>query len=418
MSIVKKAGAVIIGALVLLVVGMAFWVSAKIYVPGELLESSAPPRGDVLLSEFYAQPSILPQTAGVMVRQETLEGEATLASAGENLRIMYSSTEGLSGKGTSVISGALFLPEGDPPEGGWPLLVWSHGTVGIGDVCAPSYSGRGERDRTYLNPWLEQGYAIAASDYQGLGVSGTHPYMDARTMAFNNLDLIRAVHSGDFPLSKKVIVAGQSQGATGAIATASYADEYAPEVDLAGVIATGIPHLSYGVVLDMVRNANPDEVSASLALSLYMLTMTEMIDPEFNMEAILSDEAKSVIGDIGQICVFDLISKTQSAGLTSRKAFQSRSEFPLIKAFSRMRVPELGFDTPIFAGSGTADKITPFPMQQAFLADACSAGARIAATTYQDANHNQGLLQSSKDAQEFAETVMSGGEIENTCAAL
>ncbi|MFK7842509.1 MAG: lipase family protein [Sphingorhabdus sp.] len=398
-----------------MVVGIAFWVSAKIYVPSELPEASAPPRGDVLLSEFYAQPSSLPQTAGVMVRQETLEGEATLASAGENLRIMYSSTEGLSGKGISVISGALFLPEGNPPEGGWPLLVWSHGTVGIGDVCAPSYSGRGERDRTYLNPWLEQGYAIVASDYQGLGVSGTHPYMDARTMAFNNLDLIRAVHSGDFPLSKKVVIAGQSQGATGAIATASYADEYAPEVDLAGVIATGIPHLSYGVVLDMVRNANPDEVSASLGLSLYMLTMTEMVDPEFKMEAILSDEAKSVIGDIGQVCVFDLISKTQNAGLTSRKAFKSRSEFPLIKAFSRMRVPDLGFDTPIFAGSGTADKITPFPMQQAFLADACSAGARIAAITYPDANHNQGLLQSSKDAQEFAATVMSGGEIENTC---
>ena len=235
-------------------------------------------------------------------------------------------------------------------------------------------------------------------------------------MAYNNLDLIRAVQSGDFPLSKKVVIAGQSQGATGAIATASYADEYAPELDLVGVIATGIPHLSYGVVLDMVRNSDPDEVSASLALSLYMLAMTEMIDPEFKMDTILSDDAKSVIGDIGQICVFDLISKTQSAELTSRKTFQSRSEFPLIKAFSRMQVPDLGFDTPIFAGSGTADKITPFAMQQAFLSDACSAGARIAATTYQNANHNQGLLQSTNEAQAFAETVMTGGEIENICA--
>lgn len=416
MSIVKKGVAIIIGVILLLGLGIAIWVTTKVYVPNEIQESSAPPRGDVPLSEFYAQPSPMPQTAGIMVRQEAMAGEATLAKAGKNWRIMYSSTEGLSGKNSSVISGALFLPEGDAPEGGWPLLVWSHGTVGIGDICAPSYSGRGERDRTYLNPWLEKGYAIAASDYQGLGMPGTHPYMDARTMAFNNLDLIRAVQSGDFPLSKKVVIAGQSQGATGAIATASYADDYAPEVDLAGVIATGIPHLSYGVVLDMVRNSDPDEVSASLGLSLYMLTMTEMIDPEFKMEAILSDDAKAVIGDIGQTCVFDLISKTQNAELTSRKTFQSRSEFPLIKAFSRMRVPDLGFDTPIFAGSGTADKITPFAMQQAFLSDACSAGARIAATTYQNANHNQGLLQSTNEAQAFAETVMAGGEIENICA--
>ena len=142
-SIVKKGGAIVIGVIFLLGLGIALWVTTKVYVPSEIQESSAPPKGDVLLSEFYAQPSPMPQTAGMMVRQEPMAGEATLAKAGENWRIMYSSTEGLSGKNSSVISGALFLPEGQAPEGGWPLLVWSHGTVGIGDICAPSYSGRG-----------------------------------------------------------------------------------------------------------------------------------------------------------------------------------------------------------------------------------------------------------------------------------
>lgn len=414
-NIILKRCMIILGVLALAAGALILWIALNIHVPAELEKSSAPPRGDTILSEFYAPPSTLPDNPGVLIRQEVLEGSSTLAKAGENVRIMYSSSEGLSGKGMEAISGALYLPEGEPPAGGWPLLIWSHGTVGIGDKCAPSFAGRSERDRTYLNPWLEKGYAIAASDYQGLGTTGTHPYMDARTMAFNNLDLVRALQSADLPLGDKVLIAGQSQGATGAIATASFAENYASDVQLAGVIATGIPHLSYDVVWGMVTNADPDEVSASLGLSLYMLTMTEMIDSEFEMDSILSEEAKTVIGDIGETCVFDLIDKTTKAGLSSRKTFDSRSEFALIKAFSRMRMSNLAFKTPIFAGSGTTDKITPYAMQQAFVSDACAAGATIAATTYSGANHNQALLQSSSDAQAFAEAVVAGNPIESTC---
>src|SRR5580704_10130968 len=33
----------------------------------------------------------------------------------------------------------LFTPKGIPPKGGWPLVVFAHGTVGIGQNCGPSY---------------------------------------------------------------------------------------------------------------------------------------------------------------------------------------------------------------------------------------------------------------------------------------
>ena len=294
-------------------------------------------------------------------------------------------------------------------------MVWSHGTVGIGDRCTPSYAGRGERDPKYLNPWLELGYAIAASDYQGLGTPGTHPYMDARTMAFNNLDLVRAVQSGNFPLNDKVVIAGQSQGATGALATASYANSYAPEVDLGGIIATGIPHFSYNIIWDLAANADPDEVSASLPLSLYMLAFAEMLEPDFELEAIVSKKAEPVVSDIDQMCVFDFIKASQNAGLSSANTFLSRPDFALIKVFSRTSLPEMGIRTPVFAGSGTEDKITPISMQRQFVADACAAGANISAKTYDGANHNEALLQSTLDAQRFAEKVLSGGSPEVTC---
>ena len=408
------------GTLVLLITVLlgaaAAWVYAKTYVPENIHEVAAPARGDRVLSAFYSQPKAPPSQPGTLLRQQALDGPPVLTRAGDSFRLLYSSTEGLGGARVNAVSGALYLPAGEPPPDGWPLLVWSHGTVGIGDVCAPSYAGHGERDRSYLNPWLEQGYAIAASDYQGLGTVGTHPYMDARTMAYNNLDLIRAIQSADFPLSKKVVIAGQSQGATGALATASYGDSYAPAVDLGGVIATGIPYFSLSVALDIAVNSDRDEVSASLPLSLYMLTFAEMLDPDFQLDAVISDVARPVSKQIDQSCVFDFIDATQSAGLSVNKAFTTRPDFELMKVFSRAQVPTLGFKTPVFAGSGTLDKITPYSMQQAYIEDACAAGANILARTYSGANHNQALLRSTDDAHSFADTVLSGGSPGNTCA--
>ncbi|MEA1146259.1 hypothetical protein U8M64_28080, partial [Klebsiella pneumoniae] len=82
------------------------------------------------------------------------------------------STDGLDGTTPIAVSGALFVPKGTPPVGGWPLMAWAHGTVGSADRCAPSLNERSPRDTRYLNYWLDQGYAIVATDYQGLGTPG------------------------------------------------------------------------------------------------------------------------------------------------------------------------------------------------------------------------------------------------------
>lgn len=404
-KILNKRGGIIAGLLT-----ASLMVSACGSGSGE----PAPVRGDVVLSEFYV-PGELPDAPGVLLRQEALSEGQTLAKATRNIRLLYSSTEGLRAKDINAVSGALYIPEGTAPEGGWPLLIWSHGTVGIGDVCAPSYNGRSERDRTYLTPWLEAGFAIAASDYQGLGTPGTHPYMDSRTMAHNNLDLVRALQSGGFPLSQKVVMAGQSQGASGVIASAGLTKTYAPDVELAGIMATGIPYFSRQVVMGLRKNSNPDAVDASLVLSLYMLALTEQIDPGFKLDDVISQEAWPIVSKIGEACVFDFIGETTKAGLSPNKTFSGSTTFKLLAATKRMQFPKLDLDVPVFTGTGTGDKITPYGMQQAFIDDACEAGSTLSIHTYEGANHNQGLLQSTDNAMAFALAVMVGKNIPNSC---
>ena len=113
------------------------------------------------------------------------------ASRGE--RILYSSTNGLNDKDRVSVSGALFWPKGDAPAGGWPIVAWAHGTVGTADKCAPSFAGRSDRDIQYLNSWLKAGFAVVATDYQGLGTAGGHPYLAAKPEGYSVLDSVRAV---------------------------------------------------------------------------------------------------------------------------------------------------------------------------------------------------------------------------------
>ena len=97
-------------------------------------------RGDVDLSDFYSYAGALPKSVGRLIQQQRLGDHQQVPGAAENIRLLYSSTDGIDGETPIAVSGSLFLPLGTAPEGGWPLVAWTHGTVGIADHCAPSWT--------------------------------------------------------------------------------------------------------------------------------------------------------------------------------------------------------------------------------------------------------------------------------------
>ena len=144
----------------------------------------------------------------------------------------------------SLQSGSALHPQGHAPSRRLALAglgAW-HGWDA--DICAPSWQARSYRDVRYLNEWLSQGFAIVATDYQGLGTPGPHPYLKVRPEAYSVLDSVRAVLKDVPGLANKIIIIGQSQGGGAAFATAAFAPDYAPELDIRGSVATGIPYLA------------------------------------------------------------------------------------------------------------------------------------------------------------------------------
>src|SRR3954467_15627022 len=85
-------------------------------------------------------------------------------------RVLYTSRS-LAGDLVHV-SGVVVAPQAPAPEGGYPIVSWAHGIVGLADHCAPS------RQRPLIGssvPALhlgKLGMVIAASDYEGLGTPG------------------------------------------------------------------------------------------------------------------------------------------------------------------------------------------------------------------------------------------------------
>jgi len=373
--------------------------------------------GDGGVSEFYAFEGELPETPGTIPRSEPLDERQALRGAADNVRLLYTSTEGLGGSAITAVSGVLYLPRGDAPEGGWPLMAWTHGTVGIADICAPSWDGRQQQDMDYLNFWLGQGVAVVASDYQGLGTPGTHPYLATRPAAYSNLDIIRAVQGAGYPVSSGVVVIGQSQGAGAAVATASYAPDYAPDVDIRGVVATGVPYFSPAALVALNESRPPDQPDPMLAYNFLAMTLAEQIEPGFLMREYVSDEAWPIVSMVTNACHKEMRARTETAGLSYNRAFKQTPSDVLGRVFAQMGFPDMSIAAPIFLGTGARDRDTPQHMQAAFMRDACAAGTVVGAHLYTELDHKQVVPGSTGESLTFVQAVFAGDAIKGNCDA-
>jgi hypothetical protein len=191
------------------------------YVPPEPLEAGQP--GDVI----RAEPIDAYLVPGVRLRARAW-------------RILYRSTSA-TGEPRAV-SGTILLPETRGPRGALPLIGYAIGTHGIGDGAAPSrLLARGlDWEAGLIAAVLARGWAVAVTDYEGLGTPGDHTYMVGRALGPNVLDAMRAARSLDpavLPADGPAAIIGYSEGGAAAAWAAQLQPTYAPEMPLVGVVA-------------------------------------------------------------------------------------------------------------------------------------------------------------------------------------
>ncbi len=146
------------------------------------------------------------------------------------------------------MSGTVLIPRGGLVRPGRrkrmarPLIGYAVGTHGIGDVAAPSrLLARGlEWEAGLIAMVLARGWAVALTDYQGLGTPGDHTYMVGRALGPNVLDAMRAARAlapEELPPEGPAAIIGYSEGGAASAWAAQLQPSYAPDVPLAAVAA-------------------------------------------------------------------------------------------------------------------------------------------------------------------------------------
>ncbi|OUM33056.1 lipase family protein [Pseudomonas putida] len=383
-------------------------MAAETYAP-----KPDPQQGDGRVSAFYTWSKAIPATPGKLLRSEPLDQALSLPNAASAQRILYTSLDGIDGKTPVVVSGALFIPKGKAPAGGWPVASWGHGTVGVADICAPSWAGRSYRDVQYLNRWLEEGYAIVATDYQGLGVPGGHPLLNNRMAAYGILDAAKAVVAGVPGLADKVLIIGQSQGGAGAFAAGAYAATYAPKLGVKGSIGTGV---IYTVGAKNVGEQDPDKVDPALAYGFYTLLAAQQYDPSIDPRDFYTDKALPLFEQARTSCLSALVSDVVGTGLTPANAKKDYQGDQLKPWLAQVSYPTLKLAQPIFIGTGAEDKTPAAATQVALMQDACKAGSVVQGHLYKGLGHSETVNASLKDSIPFARQVISGQPVTPNCS--
>ena len=162
------------------------------------------------------------------------------AEPGMQLWTVRYTSRGIDGAPIEV-TGMVAAPMEAPEAGVRDVVAFAHGTTGVSDSCAPSTRPLSGGFRNVTAAAHEAGYVVAASDYEGLGTPGLHPYYVRESEGRGVLDIVRAAaqieeaHSGS-----RAVVWGNSQGGHVALSTGEVASGWAQDVELLGV-AAGAP---------------------------------------------------------------------------------------------------------------------------------------------------------------------------------
>jgi hypothetical protein len=373
---------------------------------------------------FYRPPRPLPAGGpGTVIRSRaatfTLDPVARTPVPGvRSWQVLYRSQDA---RGAAVATSGTVLVPTTPWTGAGdrPLVTYAVGTRGLGDPCAPSYtlSQGTDYEGPFVASALARGWAVAVTDYQGLGTPGTHTYTVGPAQGRAVLDVARAAQrlpGTGLSRTGPVGIMGYSQGGGAAGWAGQLARTYAPDLRVAGIAAGGVPG-------DLLAVAEFVDGSAAVALALMAAVGFDTAYPELDLEAYLNDRGRDLIARAGQLC----LASADGAGTLVTAAFTRRADYvtrdPLATAAWRERLgaSRLGGTrpaAPVFQYHGLVDEIVPYDQAAATRDRWCARGAEVTFVTL-PAEHVAGVVEGIPLAMQWLAGRFAGAPATSTCGA-
>ncbi|BDB60059.1 alpha/beta hydrolase family protein [Rhodococcus sp. RDE2] len=354
---------------------------------------------------------------GSLVTDRPLTGAAALPSASRTDLITYLS-EGADGRPV-LVSGTVAIPEGEAPEGGWPVLSWAHGTTGVGDACAPSADTPGGPAHSYvarttamLDRWVADGYAVVQTDYEGLGTPGGHPYMNGDSAAAAVVDIVRAARELDPGIGTRWVAMGHSQGGHAALYAAARGQEHAPELDLQGAIAFA-PGSRTSETAEYYATAGP-AIGPALGFLPVLLLGAQAADPSIDADAMLTDASRPLLDAARTGCMDDI--REVASTVPVDRVFAPDADLESLREYyAGQEVEPLTLTVPTLVVQGSDDALVLRPVTDQVTAALCSNGADLTYRVYDGADHRAVLEESVDDVRAFVDGVRAGEAQDGTC---
>ena len=363
--------------------------------------------------DFYRVPQAeIAGAAGTLLRAEPVPLPPGASAA---YRIVYRS-RGVAGDAIAV-SGLVALPplvEGAPER---PIVSWGHDTTGIASDCAPSLaSAQAFANIDGLHGLLDKGFVVVATDYQGLGEGGEHPYLAGASEGHALIDAARAVralpgaHAGN-----RYATWGFSQGGHASLFAGALARSYAPDMHLVGVAAASAP-TELRVLLHQDIGSPTGKVIASFAAWSWSQTYRAPI------RDIVKPGALPNVQRIASTCSLDLAEDLslgldalgyQASGFLAPHAEQRPDWARLI---ARNSVPPL--HVPVFLAQGGMDSVVEPAPTRDYVDRLCHDDAHVDYVEIPWASHGGAARASANAAVDWLAARFSGGRPPSDCGAV
>lgn len=195
-------------------------------------------------------------------------------------QITYRSTSGLDGSATTV-TGAVFTPTTEPPPDGWPVVVYGHPGAGILENCAPSRQSNLFGNGAAIESLLREGFLVVMTDYQGIGSTGPHPYLEPRTLGYNMIDAVRAARQLQPDAGSRWAAYGASEGGEAAWAAAALAPSYGQGLTMVAAVALN-PTADMSALPQLALNGQMSP--QQLSVLLYLANTAASIFPDVKLD--------------------------------------------------------------------------------------------------------------------------------------
>jgi acetyl esterase/lipase len=327
-------------------------------------------------------------------------------------RILYVST-GIDGR-TVETSGVVVAPDQPNPLGGRPVVAWAHGTTGVEDDCAPSRAEHFFERIPHLPALIALDYVVVATDYEGLGTPGVHPYLVGLSEARSVLDSVRAAGNlKQAGAGRRFIVWGHSEGGHAALFTGQRAQDHAPELHLEGVAAIS-PPTDLEVLLDDDLSERAGRILGAYALwswsQVYKASLDLVVKPAYipTIEKTARDCIETEVE--GFHILLDSLDLPKDMLVDG--AFAVEPWKGLIEENRPGRSP---IPAPIYIAQGTEDDIVRASVTADFVKQLCASGATVRYDVLPGVNHLRSARVSATAAVQWIRDRFNGDRAPNTC---